>query len=122
MTSRAGRAKTTAPLLAFAWSILPNTSSGHFGGARRESMPSIVSRLSSIALELNKPSSGVLETRSMGMYTPMVSVKLRLIGSCCTARHCVQEPCGAFHRKGGLVGAIGVDQFSGIEGVRTSGG
>ena len=53
----------------------------------------------------------------MGMKTPIVSVKLRLIGSCCTPRHCVHVPCGVFQRKGGLVGARGVDQFSGTSGL-----
>ena len=37
------------------------------------------------ALESKRPSSGVLERRSMDMNTPMVSPRLRMIGSCCDA-------------------------------------
>ena len=51
------------------------------------------------------------------MKTPMVSVRLRAIGSCCTPRHWVHVPCGEFQRKGVLVGARGVDKFWGIPGV-----
>ena len=50
------------------------------------------------------------------MNTPMVSIRLRSIGTCWTPRHCVHKPCGAFHRNGGFVGATGVDQFSGMPG------
>src|SRR5580700_8374729 len=50
----------------------------------------------------------------MNMNTPMVSVRLRLIGSCWTPRHCVHDPCAEFQTKGGLVGARGVDPFSGM--------
>src|SRR5215469_11591946 len=68
------------------------------------------------AFESNSPSAGVWARRFMGMYTPIVSPKLRANGLCTIAAHCVHDPCGAFHRKGGLTGAIGVDVFSGMPG------
>src|SRR5215475_13390326 len=46
----------------------------------------------------------------------MVSPKLRASGLCTIAAHCVHNPCGAFHKKGGLTGATGVDVFSGMPG------
>jgi hypothetical protein len=75
-------AKSASPFLAFSRSILPKTSSGHLGGAKRVNASSIFSRLSIAAFESKRPSSGVLEVRSNGMNTPLVSVRLRLIGSC----------------------------------------
>ena len=50
------------------------------------------------------------------MYTPSTSPRLRAIGSCTNAAHCVHKACGAFQRKGGFTGAVGVDVFSGIPG------
>src|SRR5271168_3030047 len=68
------------------------------------------------AFDSNSPSAGVLACRFMGMYTPIVSPKLRASGLCTIAAHCVHNPCGAFHKKGGLTGAMGVDVFSGRPG------
>src|SRR5215475_9236001 len=104
------------PALALLRSILPNTSSGQLGGAKRSIKPSTAMSSATAAFDWNRPSAGVLEVRSMGMNTPIVSLMFRANGSLRCAPHCVHVAWEAFQRKGGLAGAMPGLQFWGIPG------
>ena len=75
--------------------------------AAADSRPSC--RLRICAFDSNSPFAGLFAVRLIDINTPIISIRLRSIGICWAARHCVHDPCGAFHRNGDLVGATGVE-------------